>query len=298
MVLQNILGHSIESEQFQLFKKKHFQGDITKLETTFLYPEFRNETKGIFINTKSLRIYNREFGIPKSENLTAEEVFIIEQVTVDNNYSSKKIPSRIPLPFNILFGDNKEEILKKIEKKPNERTSTQYGFSWWFQFDDFRLLTALNPSYELIWIRIIKLTIDEKKKIKLKKELTQQNKNIKIVFSKKILSFKLKTPTIEWRIRKNSGDNNFTDKGIDEIEVLLKNYVDILIKAIEKKNASVIYNSIKKVVKNISKINDENNFMIETIEREELCDFINNIVRQTGLNIDEKVDLTEEWREW
>jgi hypothetical protein len=34
------------------------------------------------------------------------------------------------------------------------------------------------------------------------------------------------------------------------------------------------------------------------MEREELCEFINNIVRETGLDIDKDVDLTEEWREW
>jgi hypothetical protein len=33
------------------------------------------------------------------------------------------------------------------------------------------------------------------------------------------------------------------------------------------------------------------------MEREELCDFINNVVRKTGLDIEPNIDLTEEWRE-
>jgi len=34
------------------------------------------------------------------------------------------------------------------------------------------------------------------------------------------------------------------------------------------------------------------------VEREELSDFINNVLRETGLDIDKNIDLTEEWREW
>ena len=47
-----------------------------------------------------------------------------------------------------------------------------------------------------------------------------------------------------------------------------------------------------------NRFNEKNNGMIETTEREELCDFINTLVRTTGLPVDEGIDLTEEWREW
>ena len=48
----------------------------------------------------------------------------------------------------------------------------------------------------------------------------------------------------------------------------------------------------------LNKINNKYDEFIDTMEREELCEFINIVVRQTGLEIDKNVDLTEEWREW
>ncbi|WP_200792858.1 hypothetical protein [Bacillus massilinigeriensis] len=43
-------------------------------------------------------------------------------------------------------------------------------------------------------------------------------------------------------------------------------------------------------------INEDNDFFIETMEREELCEFIIVAARISGLQTDG--DITEEWREW
>jgi len=80
--------------------------------------------------------------------------------------------------------------------------------------------------------------------------------------------------------------------------ILLKDYLLTLAELTTQKKAVNIYNSIKKIVTSLNKINDKNDGFIETMEREELCEFINNVVRETGLDIDGNIDLTEEWREW
>ncbi|MBK8808292.1 MAG: hypothetical protein IPO21_17365 [Bacteroidales bacterium] len=105
-------------------------------------------------------------------------------------------------------------------------------------------------------------------------------------------------PTTEWKRRQNEGDNLFTDKGINVIESLLKDYIKTLTELTNQKKATNIYNSIKKIVIAINKINDKHAGFIETLEREELCDFINGVIRKTGLEIEQNIDLTEEWREW
>ena len=79
---------------------------------------------------------------------------------------------------------------------------------------------------------------------------------------------------------------------------MLKDYLQTLTELTNQKKATNIYNSIKKIVRAINKINDKHDGFIETMEREELCDFINNVVRKTGLDIEPNIDLTEEWREW
>jgi hypothetical protein len=48
----------------------------------------------------------------------------------------------------------------------------------------------------------------------------------------------------------------------------------------------------------MNKINKKHDHFIETLEREELSNFINSIVRKTGLETDSNIDITEEWREW
>ncbi|MBI3233156.1 MAG: hypothetical protein HYZ42_03815 [Bacteroidetes bacterium] len=113
-----------------------------------------------------------------------------------------------------------------------------------------------------------------------------------------MLAYSAKLPTDEWKRRKKEGDDLFTDRGIAAVENLLKDYLLKLTELTTQKKASSIYSSIKKIVISLNTINDKYDGFIETMEREELCEFINNVARQTGLEIDKKVDLTEEWREW
>lgn len=107
-----------------------------------------------------------------------------------------------------------------------------------------------------------------------------------------------KLPTFEWEKRRKKGDQEFNKVKINLIETLLKNYIDTLSKLTKDKKAVPIYNSIKKVVLAINKINKQNDYFIETMEREELCLFINDIIRTTGLEFETNLDLTEKWREW
>ena len=52
-----------------------------------------------------------------------------------------------------------------------------------------------------------------------------------------------------------------------------------------------------KLVKTLNKINDKYG-LIETMEREELCEWMNIIIRKTGLELGNNVDITDEYREW
>ena len=65
----------------------------------------------------------------------------------------------------------------------------------------------------------------------------------------------------------------------------------------QKKNATTVYNSMGKLVKKLNKINNKYG-LIETMEREELCEWMNAIIRKTGLELVDDVDITDEYREW
>ena len=301
-VLPDLLGKSILSADLNSFMKKF--GLPTDPEKNLDYhgkvydTSSDSKKNGIYMNFDGYDRHKLEYGEPKSVTRQPKDELFLDEITVDNNFLKNKKPSLVDLPFGLFLGDNQEIVLQKLGKKPYDKSLTSYGHCWWTQFDEFRILTALSPDFELIWVRILKLTLAEKEKIKLKKYLSQQNKNIKSESSKRILEYSDKLPTIEWNRRKGEGDDLFTDKGIVAVESLLKEYLLTLSELTTKGKAASIYNSIKKIVTSLNKINDKNGGFIETLEREELCEFINNVVRETGLDIDKNIDLTEEWREW
>lgn len=90
------------------------------------------------------------------------------------------------------------------------------------------------------------------------------------------------------------GDHLFTPKNIALTKKTLEQFIDQLADATKQKKASKIYSAIKKTVLAFNR----NSGFIETLEREDLVDFIHASVRLTGFVIDDNIDLTEQWREW
>jgi len=225
-VLTDLLGKSILSEELNTFMKKF--GLPTDPEKNLDYhgkaydTSSDNKKNGIYLNFDGYDRHKFEYGEPNSVSKKTNDELFLDEITIDNNFFKTKKPSVVELPFGLLLGDNQETVLQKLGKKPYDKSLTSYGHCWWTQFDDFRILTALSPDFELIWVRIMKLTLDEKEKIKLKKYLSQQNKNIKSENNKRILEYSDKLPTVEWKRRKDEGDELFTDKGIAAVENLLK----------------------------------------------------------------------------
>lgn len=301
-LLADLLGKSILSAELNSFMKKF--GLPTNPERNLDYhgkvydTSSNSKRNGIYLNFDGYDRHKLEYGEPDSVSKKPTDELFLDEITVDNNFLNTRKPSVADLPFGLLFGDTQKLVVQKLGKKPYDKSLTSYGHCWWTQFEDFRILTAFSPDFELIWVRIMKLTSNEKEKIKLKKYLTQQNKNINPENNKRILEYSGNLPTLKWKRRKKDGDNLFTDKGIVAVESLLKEYLLTLSELTAEKKAAVIYNSIKRIVTSLNKINAKNGGFIETLEREELCEFINNVVRETGFDIDKNNDLTEEWREW
>lgn len=302
IALTELLGKSILSGDLKSFMTQFDLPTNPELHLDFSGNAYDtssdNKNNGIYLNFDGYTRYKPQYGEPSQRFENAKDELFLDEITIDNNFSKNRKPCPVELPFNLQFGDTREIVLQKLNKKPYDKSSTSYGYCWWTLFDEFRILTAINPEYELIWVRIMKLTLDEKEKAKLKKYLSQQNKNIQPENSKKVLEYIDKLPTADWILRKEDGDELFTDEGITSVETLLKDYLLTLADLATKKKAANIYKSIKKVTTALNKINDRNNGFIETMEREELCEFLNTVVRETGLDIDKDIDLTEEWREW
>lgn len=103
-------------------------------------------------------------------------------------------------------------------------------------------------------------------------------------------------PTEEWRESLEEGDELFTEGSIAESERALDDFVDGLISLGGNSSKEEILKLVEKVVTEFNALNDKYDYYIETLEREDLCDFIMEAVSLAGLETDE--DITEEWREW
>lgn len=103
-------------------------------------------------------------------------------------------------------------------------------------------------------------------------------------------------PTEEWRESLEEGDELFTEESIAESERVLDEFVDALISLGDNGSKEEIMKLAEKAVLEFNALNEEYDYYIETLEREDLCDFIMEAAKLAGLNTQE--DITEEWREW
>ncbi|MBU9675158.1 hypothetical protein KQ939_17600 [Planococcus sp. CP5-4] len=93
----------------------------------------------------------------------------------------------------------------------------------------------------------------------------------------------------------DDGDDQFTEENLTATETVLSSYMDGLSR-LQNPNENLIVQEVKKVVLHLNILNKEYDFFIETLEREELQEFILGKAQQIGLETEE--DITEEWREW
>jgi hypothetical protein len=101
-------------------------------------------------------------------------------------------------------------------------------------------------------------------------------------------------PTLLWEDRMNEGDDVYTIEIIFSVDTALRRFVTALTHAAGTETG--ILTAVRDVVLRLNEIDEEHDHFIETIEREELYDFIQTGVALAGYETDE--DVTEEWREW
>ncbi|MDQ0721943.1 hypothetical protein QF049_003204 [Paenibacillus sp. W4I10] len=94
------------------------------------------------------------------------------------------------------------------------------------------------------------------------------------------------------------GDELFTEERLLMSDQALDTYLHQLIALQETKDSERMMKAVEEVVVRFNEMNEANGYFIETMEREELADFIDKAARLTGLDIEEDEDITEEWREW
>ena len=219
-----------------------------------------------------------------------------ELILNDITFSGKKENSCYP--FDLKFGDSYDETVRKLGAKPNQKNKANpTGFVLYFFTEEFRIIvyTDDDKNLESVWVRIIDSA--DKKRIELKKRIKEQTKLITTENVNKLKKLTSELPTENWKLRMNDGDTAFTNKNIGLSETALKEFIDLIVEAVIAKKANKIIAAVKKTTQTFNKLNDKHDNFIETLEREELAAFIQQVVELTGFQLN-GVDINEEWREW
>ncbi|MGG3756147.1 hypothetical protein ABET26_11175 [Bacillus anthracis] len=102
-------------------------------------------------------------------------------------------------------------------------------------------------------------------------------------------------PTTSW-VEYDEDGEFFTEENISATNKVLDTYINNLQQLGENPTEVEVMQVVKEVVMKLNELNIEHDHFIETMEREDLYDFIDTAARIAGLESEE--DITEEWCEW
>lgn len=96
-----------------------------------------------------------------------------------------------------------------------------------------------------------------------------------------------------------SGESpGYTEADVQKCGEILDLYLDQLAALEDDPDQEKILTYVEKAVVSLNELNDECAYrLIETDQRELICDFIERAAQEAGLETDGS-DITEEWREW
>lgn len=94
-------------------------------------------------------------------------------------------------------------------------------------------------------------------------------------------------------------DAGYTQEEIDSCDMLLESFFEELRHVPVASKDAAIMAAVKTLVLALNSLNEDCDWsLIETDQREMLCEIIIGAARHAGLQSDPDVDITEEWREW
>lgn len=295
-IILDLLGHSIHHPAVEeLFNFFNISERPTATETRhgISIPTLYNHPMGVYLSFTTAVGYENTYGSLKSK--FTEDRF--EVVLNEVYFGGEKYPH--PFPFGILKDDDLDSISKKIGSKPWEKRAVD-NIDWVCEFltADLKVLFRIKDKSKLVFIKAFPIDLAALKKIELRKSLKSQNKNISDNKKQELIALKNELPTIKWATDMQEGDDCFTPENIRESEKVFLEFIDQLITATTKKNASQVYTVVKKATKSFNKLQKKHDGFIETLERDQIIEFFEKAVRLTGFELKEGIDLTQEFREW
>lgn len=202
--LAALLGHSIKSKQLRALMRALglTTSPCAELDAAGEAYEARATKRGITLTFDGYRRYRRAYGKPASiADPTKDELVLVE---------IELLSERIAWPFGLERREPAAKLVAKLGKRPYEKdASVDYGHAWWFRFDDYRVLAALDARLRLLWLRMVRLTTAERAKHGPKQRPSRPAPKLRLASMTAIRAAGAKLPTVRWQRRMASGDTTF-----------------------------------------------------------------------------------------
>lgn len=92
------------------------------------------------------------------------------------------------------------------------------------------------------------------------------------------------------------GDYMFTPQALAASDRALDEFLAELAALVQPATEATALPVVERVVRRFNALNDEFGSFVETLEREELCEYIETALATAGVQVDG--DVTLQWREW
>lgn len=294
-------------EIYKLFGYSEFSPEIKELlpkldipldrpESSLVWRKFHSLKWDFFLTFVGKNIYKQNIGPVPKEYIIDYDEDVLEEINFGEMRKGLSYP--YPMPFDLKFGEISDIVKQKIGIKNPETVKNIEGFLMIFNTQNHKVYAFFDFNNKLTCFRVRPHEISFIQKRDMAKKLKQQNKNLTISNIEDLKSLKQESPLNAWIKRFQEGDLNFTTKSLEDAKLLLNTFIDNLILASEQKKANAVYSAVRIITKSFNKLNEKHRCFIETLEAEELVEYIHSAVQKTGFKIEEDLDLTEEWREW
>lgn len=302
----DLLGRSVHDERVVAYLRKNDAAERSEHFEGLAAGYGHLGRDGFSLSADAHRIYRNNNGEARSRVTGDDDEFIVNRIDFSDTDcafpGSKAYPGA--LPFGLRFGDHADRITQSLGIKPKERRpslslpGTSPAIHVWTYFvGNIRITIKLTEGQELAAIYLAPIDLATRQAAARKDHLRAENRNIDPGSIDAIEALRAAIPTPRWREATADADDILTEKNIAEADTALDRYVDDVKTAVVKRSASGVYQATKRLVFALNRINARDG-MIETLERDELGEFIDKVVTTTGFRLKPGEDLTSEWRQW
>ncbi len=130
----------------------------------------------------------------------------------------------------------------------------------------------------------------------------EDSQNDSLTYTEKLIKTKELYPFAKWRENFFEYEmEQYTEENCNEAKSIFDNLISKLIKIGENGNKIEKENCFEKAIKSLNKLNEKDEGIIETGEREDLCELIDQITLASGLKPSDYAEgdgIADLWREW